>query len=109
MKRPPAPLDLTRLKVYPLAQADTPRPRSRVSLSRPSHIADAPVAETERVFSFCEDIGLPTTLADIGLGNAGREKLMLAAEKTCAKEQPVHHEAGVITPEKVDKVLDELK
>jgi glycerol dehydrogenase len=64
-------------------------------------LADAPAAETETVFSFCEDIGLPTTLADIGLGSAGREKLMLAAEKTCGKEQPVHHEAGVITPEKV--------
>jgi glycerol dehydrogenase len=64
-------------------------------------LADAAVAEVETVFSFCEDIGLPTTLADIGLGNAGREKLMVAAEKTCAPGQPVHHEAGVITPGKV--------
>lgn len=64
-------------------------------------LADASGDETETVFSFCEDIGLPTTLADIGLGNAGREKLMVAAEKCCAPGQPVHHEAGVITPEKV--------
>jgi glycerol dehydrogenase len=64
-------------------------------------LADASVEESETVFSFCEDIGLPTTLADIGLGSAGREKLMVAAEKTCAPGQPVHHEAGVITPEKV--------
>ena len=64
-------------------------------------LADASVEETETVFSFCEDVGLPTTLVDIGLGSASQEKLMLAAEKTCAKEQPVHHEAGVITPEKV--------
>ena len=34
-------------------------------------------------------------------GKAGPEKLMVAAQKTCAPEQPVHHEAGVITPEKV--------
>jgi glycerol dehydrogenase len=26
---------------------------------------------------------------------------MVAAEKTCAPGQPVHHEAGVITPGKV--------
>jgi glycerol dehydrogenase len=64
-------------------------------------LADASVEESETVFSFCEDIGLPTTLADIGLGKAGREKLMVAAEKTCAPGQPVHHEAGVITPGKV--------
>jgi cell division protein FtsZ len=30
-----------------VAQADTPRPRSRVSLSSPSHSAEAPVATTE--------------------------------------------------------------
>jgi glycerol dehydrogenase len=64
-------------------------------------LADASVAESETVFSFCEDIGLPTTLADIGLGNTGREELMLVAEKTCAPGQPVHHEAGVITPGRV--------
>jgi glycerol dehydrogenase len=53
------------------------------------------------VFAFCEEVGLPTTLADIGLGNANRDQLMQAAEKTCAPGQPVHHEAGLITPEKV--------
>jgi len=64
-------------------------------------LADASAEESETVFSFCEEVGLPTTLADIGLGTAGREELMVAAQKTCAPEQPVHHEAGVITPEKV--------
>ncbi len=68
-------------------------------------LADASAEESETVFSFCQDVGLPTTLADIGLGQAGREKLMLVAQKTCAPEQPVHHEAGVITP---DKVLNAL-
>ncbi len=64
-------------------------------------LADASAEESETVFSFCEDVGLPTTLADIGLGTADPEKLMPAAEKTCAPGQPVHHEAGVITPGKV--------
>ncbi len=64
-------------------------------------LADASAEESDTVFSFCEDIGLPTTLADIGLGSVGREKLMVAAEKCCAPGQPVHHEAGVITAEKV--------
>ena len=61
-------------------------------------LAGASPDEIATVFSFCEQIGLPTTLADIGLGNADREQLMAAAEKACSPEQPIHHEAGVITP-----------
>ncbi len=64
-------------------------------------LTDASPQESEVVFSFCGDVGLPTTLADIGLGNADRQKLMLAAEKACAPEQSIHHEAGLITPAKV--------
>jgi hypothetical protein len=64
-------------------------------------LTDASPGESRTVFSFCEEIGLPTTLADIGLGNAGRAKLMQAAEKACDADQPIHHEAGRITSEKV--------
>jgi len=69
------------------------------------HLADASTDETGTVFSFCEEVGLPTTLEDIGLGNADRKQLMKAAEKACAPGQPIHHEAGVITP---GKVLDAM-
>ncbi len=64
-------------------------------------LADASPQETQTVYAFCEEIGLPTTLADIGLQNAGREDLMKVAQKTCAPEECIHHEAGRITPEKV--------
>ncbi len=64
-------------------------------------LTDAPADEVTTVFSFCEDVGLPTTLADIGLGKADRRRLMEAAEKACAPGQSIHHEAGVITPVKV--------
>jgi glycerol dehydrogenase len=64
-------------------------------------LTDAPTDESAAVFSFCEDVGLPTTLADIGLGNADRERLMNVAEKACAPGESIHHEAGLITPEKV--------
>ena len=69
------------------------------------HLADASTGEVATVFSFCEEVGLPTTLADIGLGNADRRQLMKAAEKACAPGQSIHHEAGVITP---GKVLDAM-
>ncbi len=64
-------------------------------------LTDASAEETATVFSFCEEVGLPTTLADIGLENASREKLWTAATKACAPGQPIHHEAGLVTPEKV--------
>lgn len=69
------------------------------------HLTDAPADEIATVYTFCEAIGLPTTLADIGLGKAGRAYLRLAAEKTCAPDQPIHHEAGRVTP---GKVLDAM-
>jgi glycerol dehydrogenase len=68
-------------------------------------LADAAVEESSTVYSFCEDVGLPTTLADIGVDKADREKLRSVATKTCEPGQPIHHEAGRITPE---GVLDAL-
>jgi glycerol dehydrogenase len=64
-------------------------------------LTDAPPEESAIVFSFCEEVRLPTTLADIGLGNFDRNRLMLVAEKACAPGATIHHEAGKITPEKV--------
>ncbi len=64
-------------------------------------LSEASNEEIKTVYSFCEDVGLPTTLADIGLENVSRERLMIAAEGACAPGQPIHHEEGSITPEKV--------
>ncbi|MEI7435713.1 MAG: glycerol dehydrogenase [bacterium] len=64
-------------------------------------LTDTSAEESATVFSFCESMGLPTTLAGLGLGNADREKLLKAAEKACVPGAPIHHEAGIITPENV--------
>lgn len=64
-------------------------------------LTQAPEEEVAAVFSFCEEVGLPTTLADIGLGKVDRGRLMLAAEKACAPGSSIHHEAGEMTAEKV--------
>jgi len=65
------------------------------------HLTSAPTEEMAAVYSFCEDVGLPTTLADVGLQVAGHRELMLVAERACAPEQPIHHEAGEISPSTV--------
>jgi len=64
-------------------------------------LADASPLESAGVFSFCEEIGLPTTLAAIGLRDIDRQRLMKAAEKACSPGEAIHHEAGQMTPEKV--------
>ncbi|HWQ25324.1 MAG TPA: glycerol dehydrogenase [Chlorobaculum sp.] len=65
------------------------------------HLTDAAPEVIDTVYSFCEEIGLPTTLADIGLANIDRNLLKLAADKACNPASSIHHEAGVVTPDKV--------
>ncbi len=64
-------------------------------------LTDAPPEESAVVYTFCESVGLPTTLADIGLGKATTKELRTVAERACAPEQPIHHEAGEIDAGKV--------
>jgi len=65
------------------------------------HLTDALPEEMETVYAFCEEIGLPTTFSDFGINDTSHERLMEAAVKACAPQEGIHHEAGVITPEKV--------
>jgi len=65
------------------------------------HLTDASPEELETVYSFCEEIGLPTTFSDIGIIEINKEKLMKVAIKTCDPVDSIHHEAGKITPEGV--------
>jgi glycerol dehydrogenase len=64
-------------------------------------LTDADPDESETVYSFCEEVGLPTTLADLGIGNCPPERLMQAAEKACSPVECIHHEAGRITHDQV--------
>ena len=64
-------------------------------------LTDASPDESEAVFSFCEAVGLPTTLADLGMDIASPEKLMTVAKMACAPGQSMSHEAGTTSPEEV--------
>jgi glycerol dehydrogenase len=64
-------------------------------------LTDASPEEIDEVYTFCKDIGLPTTLAHIGLKHPERNRMEKVAEKACAPAEGIHHEAGSITPEKV--------
>ncbi|MEI6434558.1 MAG: glycerol dehydrogenase [Bacteroidota bacterium] len=65
------------------------------------HLTDALPSEIATVYSFCEEIGLPTTFADIGITDINRSKLIEVAIKACAPTEGIHHEAGFITSDNV--------
>ncbi len=69
------------------------------------HLIETNYNDINIVYSFCENIGLPTTLADIGLGKVTKEELLLVAEKSCLPGASIYHEVSEITPEKVLKSL----
>lgn len=52
----------------------------------------------DEVYTFCEDVGLPTTLAEIGLGGVEDDVLMKVAEACCSEGETIHNEPYEITP-----------
>jgi len=55
----------------------------------------------KEVYALFAEIGLPTTLAGIGLADISRDELMEAAIATCSPGNNIYHEAGEITAERV--------
>ena len=45
---------------------------------------------------FCQKVGLPITLAEMGV--ADPERVMLAAEKACIAGKSIHNMIGDVTP-----------
>ena len=55
----------------------------------------------DEIYGFCEAVGLPTTLADIGLANVTQEQLLEVATLACAEGETIHNIAGGVTPQMV--------
>lgn len=68
-------------------------------------LTDKPMDVIKEVFSFCETIGLPTTLGDIGLSDISDDALMKVAESACAEGETIHNEPMPVTPETVFSAL----
>lgn len=64
-------------------------------------LTDKPIKTIDEVYSFCESIGLPTTLADIGLTEISDEKLMKVAQASCLEGETIHNEPTPVTPDLV--------
>jgi glycerol dehydrogenase len=60
----------------------------------------------DEVYTLCRALGLPTTLANLGLEGVADQDLLRVAEKACAPGESIHNEPVEITP---DLVLAALK
>jgi glycerol dehydrogenase len=68
-------------------------------------LTDRPRAVIDEVYGFCESVGLPTTLADIGLAAASRNDLGKVADRACIDGEFIHHEPVDLSPDAVVHAL----
>lgn len=69
-------------------------------------LSDQPSRIVHEVYGFCESIGLPTVLADIGLAEVSDAELRKVAEGACREGETIHHEP---LPVSVEAVVAALK
>lgn len=62
-------------------------------------LENAPMEEVEEVMDFCVSVGLPVTLAEVGVTD--KTRVMIAAEKACAPGESIHNMLGDVTPEQL--------
>ena len=68
-------------------------------------LTDKPKGTIGEVYSFCESVGLPTTLADVGLSGASDERLLQVAKATCAEGETIPYEPIPVIPGQVVSAL----
>ena len=59
----------------------------------------------DTVYGFCEAVGLPITLGEIGLEQLEEEELIKVAERTCVDGETIHHEPRPVSPQSVVAAL----
>ncbi|MCP4179774.1 MAG: glycerol dehydrogenase [bacterium] len=65
-------------------------------------------SEIDKIFSFCESVGLPVTLDDIGLSNPSEEELLTVAETACNAGVPNCHEPFEVCPKDIVEALKKV-
>ena len=70
-------------------------------------LENAPAHEFNEVLTFSRSIGLPTSLAGIGIKSPSTADLMAVATRTCAPGETIHNEPFKVSPEMVMKAIQE--
>jgi len=68
-------------------------------------LTDKPAEVIDEVYSFCEAVGLPTTLAEIGLGDVSDEDLLKVGAGATAPGETIHNEPIPVSAETVFAAL----
>jgi glycerol dehydrogenase len=68
-------------------------------------LADRTSQVVREVYDFCESVGLPTTLADLGIHDATDADLRIVAEAACGDGETIHHEPCPISADAVVAAL----
>lgn len=66
-------------------------------------IEHAPMAEFEEVQDFCHSVGLPVTLAEIGITTP--EQIDTIAKNSCVEGETLHNMAGDVTPDELKDAI----
>jgi len=69
-------------------------------------LTDKPSDVIDEVYDFCDEVGLPTTFADIGLPDVSDDELRMVAEAATAVGETIHNEPVPVT---ADMVVASLK
>lgn len=64
-------------------------------------LENVPEEELTDIISWCIELGLPVTLAELGIKDATDEKIMAVATAACAENDTLHNMPFEVTPEKV--------
>lgn len=67
-----------------------------------------PAEEVLRIARFCKQVGLPTTLEDLGLETVTDERLLLAAQETCKPEDTMVNMPFEVKPEDIVAAMREV-
>ncbi|GFS25051.1 glycerol dehydrogenase [Elysia marginata] len=68
-------------------------------------LENASLDEIREVLAFCQSVGLPVTLGELGVEDGSAEALMPVAETACAEEETIHN---MSFPVSVDAVLSAM-
>lgn len=68
-------------------------------------LTDRDPALIDQVYDFCESVGLPTTLAHIGLSDVTHDELMSVAQASCQEGETMHNEPYSVTPQQICAAL----
>lgn len=68
-------------------------------------LEDRPAKLIDEVYDFCQSVGLPTRLADVGLNVINDDELIQVANTACVAGETIHNEPTEVSPNRVIAAL----